>query len=74
MPGRRSSGSDGGGSGIGLTIARGIVEAHHGQVTATSAGPGKGATFTVSGVQWRARERAVPLLDGAEWAAPVARV
>lgn len=36
------------GSGIGLTIARGIVSAHHGELTAASAGPGLGATFTVS--------------------------
>ncbi len=37
-----------GGSGIGLTIARGIARAHGGDVTAASAGPGHGATFTVS--------------------------
>lgn len=36
-----------GGSGIGLTIARGIIRAHGGGITATSAGPGLGATFTV---------------------------
>ncbi|KAF4405434.1 HAMP domain-containing histidine kinase [Streptomyces lycii] len=36
-----------GGSGIGLTIARGIVRAHGGDITATSAGPGRGAVFTV---------------------------
>lgn len=36
-----------GGSGIGLTIARGIARAHGGDVTAASPGPGKGATFTL---------------------------
>jgi signal transduction histidine kinase len=35
------------GSGIGLTIARGIARAHGGDITAASPGPGKGATFTV---------------------------
>ncbi len=46
VPGRPGAGHDSG-SGIGLTIARGIVQAHHGELTAASPGPGKGATFTV---------------------------
>jgi histidine kinase len=37
-----------GGSGIGLTIARGIARAHGGDVTAASAGRGRGASFTLS--------------------------
>lgn len=36
-----------GGSGIGLTITRALVEAHGGTITASSPGPGGGATFTV---------------------------
>jgi len=35
------------GSGIGLTIARGIAHGHGGDVTAASAGPGRGSSFTV---------------------------
>ena len=35
------------GSGIGLTIARGIARGHGGDVTASSAGPGQGARFTL---------------------------
>ncbi len=45
VPGRRSARQDTG-SGIGLTIARNIVRAHGGELTATSPGRERGATFT----------------------------
>ena len=35
-----------GGSGVGLTIARGIVKAHGGELSITSPGPGRGTTVT----------------------------
>ncbi|HZX98267.1 MAG TPA: HAMP domain-containing sensor histidine kinase [Dermatophilaceae bacterium] len=40
--------SDGAGSGIGLTIAKAIVQAHHGQLLGRSDGPGKGARFEIT--------------------------
>jgi signal transduction histidine kinase len=36
------------GTGIGLNIARTLVRAHEGDVTAASAGPGLGSTFEIS--------------------------
>ncbi len=42
----RSRARSGGGSGLGLTIARYIVEAHGGNIRAASPGPGRGSTFS----------------------------
>jgi signal transduction histidine kinase len=37
-----------GGAGIGLAIAKALVEAHHGHIIARSNGPGTGTTFTIT--------------------------
>lgn len=40
--------ADSSGSGLGLTIARALVEAHGGTLTGRSEGPGRGASFTIT--------------------------
>jgi signal transduction histidine kinase len=44
----KSRSRTGGGSGIGLTIAKHLVEAHGGRIWAASPGAGQGSTFTVT--------------------------
>ena len=58
-----------GGLGLGLAIAHQLVTMHGGTITASSAGPGEGATFTVRLPVARPEGRAGP--DGAD--APVER-
>lgn len=48
-----------GGAGLGLAIARALVEAHGGEILAASEGPGKGSTFTFTlPTQARRRDKA----------------
>lgn len=49
-----------GGLGLGLSIAKSLIELHHGQVQAHSAGLGQGSTFTVSLSPVEAPERRRP--------------
>lgn len=50
--------ANGAGSGIGLTISKAIVEAHHGQLRAHSDGPGTGARFEITlPIAARSRQR-----------------
>jgi PAS domain S-box-containing protein len=46
--GHRSVGAAQGGLGIGLTLARRVVEMHQGSIEAASSGPGRGSTFVVT--------------------------
>lgn len=66
-----SSTREHGGLGLGLAIVRHLVEMHGGEVTASSAGPGEGAAFTVRLPFAAAPARGLPALDAAG-ATPVA--
>jgi CheY-like chemotaxis protein len=61
--GDRSLDRSQGGLGIGLAVCKKLVEMHDGTVTASSAGPGRGATFTIR----------LPLADAAPDAAATAQ-
>ena len=59
---RRHTGAGGGGSGLGLVICQGLVEAHGGRIRAESAGPGRGTcvTFTLPAAGEESRAEAAP--------------
>ena len=62
IQGREAKSHGSSGLGIGLALARSLVELHHGTLTASSAGKGHGSTFTIE----------VPALAAAETAPQVA--
>jgi len=47
VQGRQSTDRSTGGLGLGLTLAQALVRLHHGEISAASAGLGRGSTFTV---------------------------
>ena len=69
----RSSRHSQGGLGIGLTLARSLVAMHGGQITAHSAGPGKGSEFVVN-LPALARSDVAPQADAAPARLPARRV
>jgi CheY-like chemotaxis protein len=59
-----------GGLGLGLSIAKQLVDAHKGQISAASDGRGRGATFTVRLPAWARRGEEFPELPRASMPRP----
>src|SRR5262249_9149255 len=68
----RKSGESQGGLGIGLTLVKGLVTLHHGDVRASSNGEGQGSEFVITLPAMRAASYA-PVPQVAQGAAEVAR-
>jgi CheY-like chemotaxis protein len=69
---RSTSGHRFGGLGLGLAISRMLMELHAAEITASSAGPGTGSTFTLSFPLVEARRGAAEATAPVERAAPAA--
>jgi PAS domain S-box-containing protein len=63
-----------GGLGLGLAVVKGIVELHGGSVTATSAGPGRGAELALRLPRFAGAIPAAPAREGPSRQGPPARV
>jgi signal transduction histidine kinase/DNA-binding response OmpR family regulator len=71
--GKRSITRQFGGLGLGLTITKALVDAHHGTITAASAGLNTGSVFTLALPVDQARRAAAPVAQSQPRPSPAAR-